>query len=225
MTERISSRAFHECEGVDDWRVLYGRAHAYFRTGSFARGVELVTAIGAVADAADHHPDIDLRYAGLTVRLVTHDVGGLSMKDVELARAISAAARRLGIEADPTRVQHVDLAIDALVRADVMPFWRAVLGYEFDGDQDVRDPQGRGPSLYFQQMDVARPERSTIHVDIAVPHDQAEQRVAAALAAGGRLVTDEYAPMWWVLADAEGNEACVATWVGRWWEEEAISPA
>ena len=50
---------------------------------------------------------------------------------------------------------------------------------------------------------------------MAVPHDQAEARVAAAIAAGGHLVTDEWAPAWWTLADAEGNEVDVATWMGR----------
>jgi 4a-hydroxytetrahydrobiopterin dehydratase len=54
-----------------------------------------------------------------------------------------------------------------------------------------------------------------MHVDVAVPHDQAEERITAALAAGGRLVSNVHAPMWWVLADAEGNEACIATWAGR----------
>jgi 4a-hydroxytetrahydrobiopterin dehydratase len=48
-----------------------------------------------------------------------------------------------------------------------------------------------------------------------VPHELAEERVAAAIAAGGRLVTVEYARSWWVLADAEGNEACVCTWQDR----------
>ena len=62
---------------------------------------------------------------------------------------------------------------------------------------------------------VRHAERNRIHVDVFVPHDQAEERVAAALAAGGRLVSDEHAPAWWTLADAEGNEADVATWLGR----------
>jgi 4a-hydroxytetrahydrobiopterin dehydratase len=104
------------------------------------------------------------------------------------------------------------VSIDALVRPDVIPFWRAVLGYvERDGPEDLMDPQGRGPAIFVQQMDVPRPQRNRIHVDVYVPHDQAPLRVAAAIAAGGRLVTDEYAPSWWVLADAEGNEACVGT--------------
>ncbi len=219
MTDRINSRLFHESEGIEDWRVLYGRAFAHYRTGSFAAGVALVEAIAALAEAANHHPDIDLRYQGVTVCLVTHDVGGLSTRDVDLARQISVAARELGVPADPTAVQQVNLTIDALVRADVMPFWRAVLGYRDEGDEDLVDPHGRGPGVWFQQMDVPRAERNRIHLDVAVPHEQAQARVDAALAAGGRLVSDEHAPSWWVLADAEGNEACVATWVGRWWEE------
>jgi 4a-hydroxytetrahydrobiopterin dehydratase len=219
MTERINSRQFHESEGIEDWRVLYGTAFAYFRTGSFAKGVALVDAIGVLAEAADHHPAVDLRYEGVTVSLVTHEIGGLSTHDVDLARRISTSAHDLGLAADPTAVQQVNLAIDVVTRKDLMPFWRAVLGYRQVGDEDVIDPHGPGPAIWFQQMDVARLQRNRIHVDIAVPHEQAEARVAAALAAGGRLVTAEHAPSWWVLADAEGNEACVATWVGRSWEE------
>jgi 4a-hydroxytetrahydrobiopterin dehydratase len=90
-----------------------------------------------------------------------------------------------------------------------------VLGYEEKGEDDLIDPRGRGPSIWFQPMDAPRPQRNRIHVDVAVPHDQAEARVAAAIAAGGRLVTDEWAPAWWTLADAEGNEVDVATWRGR----------
>jgi len=215
MIERITPQQFHESGGVEDWRVLFSGACAHFGTGSFATGVALVGAIGTLADAANHHPDIDLRYAGVTVRLMTHDVDGLSQRDVELARQISAAARELNVPADPTAVQTVQVTIDALVRPKVMPFWRAVLGYQQVGDEDLVDPQGRGPSFWFQQMDAPRPQRNRIHVDVSVPHDQAEARVAAAIAAGGHLVSDEHAPAWWTLADAEGNEADVATWMGR----------
>ena len=64
-------------------------------------------------------------------------------------------------------------------------------------------------------MDAPRPQRNRIHFDVWGPHDQAEAHVVAAIAAGGRLVTDENAPSWWVLADAEGNEADVCTWKGH----------
>lgn len=54
-----------------------------------------------------------------------------------------------------------------------------------------------------------------LHTHIAVPPEQARGRIEAALAAGGRLVSADAAPAFWVLADAEGNEACVCTWQGR----------
>ena len=68
------------------------------------------------------------------------------------------------------------------------------------------DPAGIGPTIWFQQMDEPRPQRNRIHFDVIVPHDEAEARVAAAIAAGGHLVSDDRAPAFWVLADAEGNE-------------------
>ena len=75
------------------------------------------------------------------------------------------------------------------------------------------DPLSRGPWLTFQQMDEPRPQRNRIHIDVSVPRDQAEARIAGALAVGGRIVTDAHAPSWWTLADAEGNEVDVAS---RW---------
>lgn len=102
MVEAITGEEFAAADGVADWRVLdSGQVGTVFRTGSFAKGVELVTRIGALADAANHHPDVDLRYPSVTVRVSTHEIDGLSQRDVELARAISAAAQELGFEADP----------------------------------------------------------------------------------------------------------------------------
>jgi 4a-hydroxytetrahydrobiopterin dehydratase len=207
MTELITAGQFHAAEGVDDWRVLYHVVSAHFRTGSLAKGVALVEEIGRLAGAAEQYLDIDLRYAGVTISLKT--------RDITLARQISAAARELGIVADPTGVQHIHVTIDALVLADVLPFWRALLGYGQIGDDYLFDPSGRGPCFEFQRMDVRRPQRNRTHIDIAVPHEQAQARIAHALAAGGHLVSDAHAPMWWVLADPDGNEACVASWVGR----------
>jgi 4a-hydroxytetrahydrobiopterin dehydratase len=219
MTERITPRQFHEAVGVEDWRVVGEGACTYFRTGSFAAGARLVHAISELAGLEDHHPDVDLRYSGVTVRLITimHDYYGLSERHVELARLISAMARELGVPADPSAVQTVQVTIDALVGPEVMPFWRAVLGYRDRGDspQDLIDPRGRGAPFWFQEMDAPRSQRNRIHIDVWVPHDQAEARIAAAIAAGGHLVSDEHAPEWWTLADAEGNEADVATTMGR----------
>ena len=208
MSETIDPRRFHEF----DWRVVRDDASTHFRTGSFATGVALVDAIGRLADAADHHPDVDLRPDGVTVRLRTHSTGGLSERDVDLAREISATARELDVPVDLTELQIVQVAIDALVIPDVLPFWRAVLGYRQVDDADLIDPHRQGPPFWFQQMDAPRPQRNRIHIDVYVPHDQAEARVAAAIAAGGHVVSDENAPEWWTLADPEGNEVDVAPW-------------
>lgn len=215
MSECLAPRQFHAAEGVEDWRVVCEGACGHFRTGSFSAGVALVDAIGRLAGAVGHHPDVDLRPDSVTVRLVTREVGGLTERDLTLARQISSAARELGAQAEPSLVQTIQLSIDARVSEEVMPFWRAVLGYHDLGSEDLIDPFGRGPSLWFQHMDAPRPQRNRIHVDVFVPHDQAEPRVAAALAAGGRLISDKHAPSWWTLADPEGNEVDIATWLGR----------
>ncbi len=221
MTDRLSPKQFHESEGVDDWRVLGDGACAYFRIGSFAAGARLVQAISELPGVDDHHPDVDLRRDGVTVRLITitDDYYGMSPRDVELARRISALARGLGFPADPSVVQSLLVIPGATVTAEVLPFWRAVLGYEprrDSPDEDLVDPRSRTPSFWFEQMDQPRPDGGgAIHVAIWVPYEQAEARIAAALAAGGRMVRDEFAPSWWTLADAAGNEADIATTMGR----------
>lgn len=212
MARPITARQFHEADGVQDWRVVFEGACAHFRTGTFATGVALVDAIGRLAEG--QHPDVDLRAESVTVRLAGGGGGSVTDDDVVLAARISAAAGELGVPADPGAVQTIQIAIDAMVSTDVMPFWRAVLGYRELGAEDLVDPRGRGPSLWFQVMDAPRPQRNRIHVDVSVPHDQAEARVAAALAAGGRLVS-AHAPQYWTLADSEGNEVDIATWQGR----------
>jgi 4a-hydroxytetrahydrobiopterin dehydratase len=210
MSETVTPHLFHET----DWRVVRDDASTHFRTGSLSAGVALVNAIGRLADDANHHPDVDLRPDGVTVRL-RRESGGLSEREVALARQISEAARELGVHVDLAGLQMVQVAIDALVIPDVLPFWRAVLGYREVGDEDLIDPHFQGPPLWFQQMDAPRPQRNRIHIDLYVPHNQAEARVAAALAAGGYVVNDENAPGWWTLADAEGNEVDVASWPDR----------
>jgi 4a-hydroxytetrahydrobiopterin dehydratase len=157
----------------------------------------------------------------VTVRLITltEDYFGMSQRDVELARQISALAREQGLSADPSAVQNLLVIPGAPVIAEVMPFWRAILGYEPRGDspdEDLVDPRSRGPAFWLEQMNEPRPDGGgAIHVSIWVPYELAEARVAAALAAGGRMVRDEFAPAWWTLADAAGNEADISTIMSR----------
>lgn len=215
MAESITPQQFHDAGGVDDWRVLWAVAFAVFRTGDFATGVKLVEEIGRLVEAAGHHPDLNLRSGVLEVRLVTKERWSLTDLDLSMARQISAAARALDVRADPDHTRTWEVALDALDVDKVRAFWCAVLGYELAGETDIVDPDELYPGIYVQQMDKMRSGRNRIHIDVGVPHDQAEARVAAALAAGGTLVTDRFAPMHWTLADPEGNEVDLATWVGR----------
>jgi 4a-hydroxytetrahydrobiopterin dehydratase len=205
--ERISPQRFHE----HGWRMLRDDACTYFATGSFAKGIELVAAIGEAAAGASAQPDIDLRPEGVTVRLGTHGPVPTE-EDLALAERISAAAHELGVPIDLSGLQAVQIAIDALVIPEVLPFWQAVLGYLQVDEADLIDPRLAGPPFWFQQMDAPRPQRNRIHIDVYVSKDEAEARVAAGLAAGGHLVSDANAPEWWTLADVEGNEVDIARW-------------
>ena len=220
MAEPITPTHFHESEGTEDWRVVGEGACAWFVAPSLADGARLATAICGLAGLDAHHPDLDLRHDGVLVRLLSTADGryGLTDRDLDLAREISVIARDLGLGADPSLVQTVQLTLDAAVTDRVLPFWRAVLGYADRGDgtgEDLVDPRGRGPALRFRHMEPPRQQRSRLHVDLWVPYDEAEQRIVDALQAGGHLVSDEHAPMWWTLADAEGNEVDIATTSAR----------
>ena len=109
--KRTTARAFHDAVGVEDWRVLFSGAHAYFHVGSFAEAARFVAAIAEVAEVVGHFPDVDVRPEGVTVRTASGEYGALSQRDVDLARQISAEARKLRIEPDPSQVQVVGIAV------------------------------------------------------------------------------------------------------------------
>ncbi len=213
-----------EAEALADWRILFSRLHTRFTTGDFATGLALVDAIGEAAEAADHHPDITLTYPLVDIRLTSHDVGGVTARDVRMARRISEIAAAQGVAADPASVKALELALDTPDHTAIAPFWAALLDGEVDGDE-VADPDGMLPTIWFQPTaapagasDVGADETVPAqrwHLDVRVPPETAEDRIARALAAGGTLISDADAPAFWVLADAQGNRACVCTWKGR----------
>jgi len=221
MIDGISPREFEDAVGGDGWRVVGDGMCAFYRTGSLADAARFVQAIAALPGVEDHRPDIDVRPDGVTVRLITaaDDWYGPTKRDVEIARGISAAAGELGLAPDPASIQSFLVIPGAPDTAAVMPFWEAVLGYERradNPDEDLVDPHQRNPSFWFEPMKEPRGDGGgAIHVAVWVPYEQAEARVAAAVAAGGRIVRDDFAPSWWTLADAAGNEADVATIRGR----------
>jgi 4a-hydroxytetrahydrobiopterin dehydratase len=131
---------------------------------------------------------------------------------VELARQVSAAARAHGAVADRSRVQEVQLAVAAKPEEIDVGFWRAVLGYATLADDNAADPLGHGSTVWMQDLDPAKALRHAMHVDVSVAREQAEHRLAAALAAGGRVVDDSEAPSFWILSDRAGNRVCIAAW-------------
>lgn len=202
---------------LDDWRLLFATLHARFRTGSFAKGVVFVDRIAAEAEKADHHPDIDLHYGFVRVRLSSHDVGGVTQRDIRLARVVSELADGLGLTPETGKLQAVEVGLDSADASEVKAFWAAVLGLKDSDtyDDELVDPDGLLPTLWFQKTDPHDPPRQRFHFDVRVAPDQAEQRVRAAIEAGGTLVSDARAPRFWVLSDKQGNKACITTWLGR----------
>jgi 4a-hydroxytetrahydrobiopterin dehydratase len=219
----VSCEQFAACEQVDDWRFILGAIRSDFVAGSFPAAASFIVAITEAAERAVHHPDIDLRYPGIVrVALTTHSEGGLTMHDVELAREISRLAATAGLVARPTTAQVTELAIDTVDAERIRPFWAAILDYrEVDGQ--LIDPMRMGPSMWFQQTTELRLDRNRFHLDISVPHDVASERIVAAIAAGGTLVSDTHARAFWVIADADGNEACICTWQDRTSESDSDS--
>jgi 4a-hydroxytetrahydrobiopterin dehydratase len=214
--EKLTSKEILDA-GLDDWRLLAQALHARFHTGDFVTGLAFVTAVTELAERAGHHPDVTLTYPFVDLKLVSHDVSRVTRRDLDLARRISEIAREQGVDADPGATSEIELALDTADLAAVGPFWAALLTGSPDslaGD-DVVDPGGRVPLLWFQHTDAHATPRQRFHLDVWVPHDLAGERIAAALAAGGRVVDDGNAPAFVVLADPEGNRACVCTCLDR----------
>jgi len=206
------------------WRYLLSALGAAVPVRSPAQAGEVAAAaIAAAGQDADAHLRVDLRADRVELTAQTRAIGEVTGRDTALAHRVAAAVADLGLgpagatSAQASRpVQTLELAIDAMDIPAIRPFWKAVMAMTDEPDGDgIIDPAGQFPPLWFQQMDIPRPQRNRIHFDVTVAHDEAEVRVKAALAAGGHLVDESFAPSFWVLADSEGNEVCVCTWTGR----------
>jgi len=204
-------REFLDAEGVDDWVVLHGGATAVFRVESIGEAARLAEALTAVPGLAGSGALMTVADTALTVRL-SRDVWKLEPQHVELARSVSEVARAHGAVADRAAVQEVQVAVAAKPDAIDLGFWRAVLGYVPMGDDNGVDPLGHGSTVWMQDLDDAKPLRHAMHIDVSVAREHAEARLAAALAAGGRIVADSGAPGAWILADRAGNRVCIAVW-------------
>jgi 4a-hydroxytetrahydrobiopterin dehydratase len=215
MSEAIKIREF--LAAAPDWRVVNDGADAFFGSTSLTQAAAFVGALAQIPNLGDHRYAIDVRPMGVTVRVVTlrEDLMALTDDDLGLAQRISAVAREHGLPSDPAQVQSILIVPGAPNIKEVVPFWQAALGYvpRLDSpDEDLIDPHDRNAAFWFEQMDEARPGGfGAIHVAVWLAGEEARARVDAALAAGGTLVRDDYAPAWWTLADKYGNEIDIAT--------------
>jgi 4a-hydroxytetrahydrobiopterin dehydratase len=225
--DELSSRDISAAVTPLGWRYILGALVTAVPVDSLAIAARVAERVAELDEVAGNLR-VDLRPDRLVLVLQTFAAGEITPKDLQRARRIAATLRDLGCALDPgvadgvapRSVQLVEIGVDALDIARVRPFWRALLGYADEADRTgptdpLVDPYGQGPAVWFQQMSEPRPQRNRIHLDVSVPHDEARHRLDAVLAAGGHLVSDQRAPAFWVVADAEGNEACITTWQGR----------
>lgn len=213
--DRLTRQEVSDAVADAGWRLVLGSLRAHVAVDSLARAAEVATRL---ADA--EHLTIDLRPDRVVLDVQTREMSFVSKADIDTARRVSTIVRELGLVTEPAGprcVQVMEIAIDTMDRTKILPFWRAIFGYvdEPGSDDAIVDPLRESPNVWFQQMDEPRTQRNRVHFDVSVPHDEARRRIDAALAAGGVLVSATEAPAFWVLADAEGNEACVTTWQGR----------
>jgi 4a-hydroxytetrahydrobiopterin dehydratase len=201
-------------EKLDGWANVYHFLKSRIATPDFAAGLALVNAIGAVAEELDHHPDVDLRYRFVEIRLTSHDVGAVTGRDIRLARRIDELAAAAGLATDRSEVSHLEIGLDSPEAGRVGDFWAAVLGGDNRGNDEVVDPAAALPTVWFQQSGTEEP-RQRWHFDLWVDPERVQPIIDRAIAAGGALVRDSSAPRYWVLADAEGNQMCLCTWKER----------
>ena len=221
----------HQIAAADltDWRKLGQGLHARYVVADFRSAVRFVAAVGEAGDAMGHHPRVTIGEGYVDLVLLTddavyrdqegaeHAVEWATQQDLDLSLRITAIAEEQGVAADPAAITTIELALDTAHAATIAPVWAAVLtgstaaqGRGTIGD-DVRDATRRMPILWFQDTDEHETPRQRFHVDVWVPPEVAEERVAAAVAAGGVVVDDSHAPSYTVVADQDGNKACVCT--------------
>jgi 4a-hydroxytetrahydrobiopterin dehydratase len=84
-----------EARGLTGWQVRESQARTTYSCGTFTSAGEVAAVIARVCDEQDHHAEIDIRYPDqVEVTTWSHDVGGLSQRDLDLARAIDLAVER-----------------------------------------------------------------------------------------------------------------------------------
>ena len=203
---------------LGDWRKLAQALHARYRVTDFSAGAAFAAVVAGAAKASGHYPVLKMTNEVVDVSLCTREDGlWVTEKDIGMARMISEIAQHMGLTPEPAAVTQLEIALDTADDNRVAPFWSALLTGSPDNKiyDSVFDPSGRVPSLWFQDTDEHESPRQRWHFDLWLAPEAAEQRIAAAVAAGGSVVDDSEAPSFTVLADPDGNRVCVCTCLER----------
>jgi 4a-hydroxytetrahydrobiopterin dehydratase len=212
---------------LTDWRKLAQGLHARYVVDDFSAGARFVAAVGEAGEALGHYPRVSMDNGYVDLKLVTDDavyrddegteyvVEWVTQQDVDLARRITEIAADHRFDADPAAVSHVELGLDTARSASIAPVWAVLLtgNAEAQGrgtpSDEIRDATARVPNLWFGDADERVNPRQRFHLEVYVAPEVAEQRIAAAVAAGGAVVDDSSAPSLTVIADQDGNKGIV----------------
>lgn len=194
---------------LPDWRYRLGGLVTVYKAPTAAEALELIAAVGRIAEEQNHHPDLDWRYNRVFIRFTSHDAGTeVTARDVTAAAAVSSAAAAAAAAAEPGLYRTVEIAVDTPNADEISEVWRTALGYRKGRYGDLADPYGRGPGLWFQETPT--PNDNRIRLDIH--RSKAESGPALEkTAATGALMNHDHAPNWVVVTDAQGNRLCLCT--------------
>ena len=202
---------FLAADGLEDWVVLHGGPTAVFKVQSLTDAAGLAQSIAQLPGLNGTKAQLTILSERVTVRL-TREVWNIEAEHIEIARAISKVASSFGAVADPSQVQEIQVAISAKPDEIDLPFWRAVLGYEPMLDDNAIDPLGNGSTVWMQELSEKKSLKHAMHIDVSVSKEHIQDRLAAAVSAGGIIVDDAHAPASWILSDKSGNKVCIVAW-------------
>lgn len=219
MTHVTSAEALEQLPG---WTVVDGRLEISVRAEDFTQAIEFINRFTNFAEAQDHHPDFDVRYNTVRMRVVSHDVGHLTNRDIRFATAVDVLIDEMQLKRQPEKITRTQLVLVSTDVSSIKPFWQAVLDFkQAKDDEDILvDRSDVLPPLVFQQFTDSNADQEDVnisgafgraHLDVFVPNELAAVRVEAAVEAGGKLLNDIHAPVEWELSDADGNRAFVRT--------------
>jgi 4a-hydroxytetrahydrobiopterin dehydratase len=215
--ERLNNQQILDA-GLADWRKLSQPLHTRYLVPHLAEAAGFVAAVVKVVGADSRHLEMRLVHGVIDLSLCTREDGlFVTQTDIDLAKKISAIALASGLEADPSAVTQLEVGLDTAHEDKIGQFWSVLLTGSSDNkvSDSVFDPTSRVPAIWFQGTVDHETPRQRWHFDLWLASEVVDERIAAAVSAGGSVIDTSGAPSFTVLADPDGNRVCVCTATGR----------